>query len=129
MCKSKIGACFSHLTFDGSSYITTHGCIDFLSVSERELCNASGEDFDDVIYARAVGSSETEDDRSTLVCCNTGMCNYVDTTKIEIYINTKHNESIKRKSQTLYYFLHLLMYNGLVCLLQNVYLQQYSLII
>ena len=101
MCKSEVGACFSQLTYDGTDFITTHGCIEFLPVEERDLCNASGVDFDDVINARSVSTVDSEDDESAmLVCCNSGMCNYVDTTKIEVYINTKNNGSIKRKCNT-----------------------------
>ncbi|KAL1497307.1 hypothetical protein ABEB36_008292 [Hypothenemus hampei] len=79
MCKSSIGLCFSDLqnSTTGQTYRGRHGCIEYLTESQRDHCSMS--DNEGQLPKNSNNGQEKEVIRkSLLVCCANDMCNHVD---------------------------------------------------
>jgi len=93
MCKSSIGTCFSQLTYEGDTARSVHGCVDLLPDTDKQLCEGEG----DIIRTR-----NDHEEWPILMCCKDDMCNYMDNLDINIYVNTKSNNSILKGSDTIH---------------------------
>lgn len=82
MCKSSSGGCFSDLldSSRSSAYRGRHGCIEYLSESQRSRCPIG--DKDGQLHVQ-----NNQHSQSLLVCCTNDMCNHVDNPNTKNLLN------------------------------------------